>query len=154
MERMRSSYEKYNPEDFVHAITLDIEIAPKLFRKLKSVALFIDTDKEIEDFQSIGVQCREILIELSKYIYTSSMAGVYEQPKRSDFKNKAKLFIRFYLNGAENSDYRSIIKKLTNSTWDYACKITHLSRATFLLITCMTKHYQNAFYYSYFSRKN
>ncbi|WP_257612219.1 hypothetical protein [Oenococcus oeni] len=90
MERMRSSYEKYNPEDFVHAITLDIEIAPKLFRKLKSVALFIDTDKEIEDSQSIGVQCREILIELSNYIYTPSMAGVYEQPKRSDFKNKAK----------------------------------------------------------------
>ncbi len=88
MERMlSSSYEKYNPEDFIHAVTLDTEIASKLFRKLKSVALLIDTAKEIEDFQSIGVQCREILIKLSNYIYTPSMAGVDEQPKKSDFKN-------------------------------------------------------------------
>ncbi len=136
---MLSSYEKYNPEDFIHAVTLDTEIASKLFRKLKSVALLIDTAKEIEDFQSIGVQCREILIKLSNYIYTPSMAGVDEQPKKSDFKNKAKLFIQSYLNGAENCDYRSIIKKLTNSTWDYACKITHLSTATFYeASTCMT----------------
>ncbi|VDB99357.1 conserved protein of unknown function [Oenococcus oeni] len=94
MERMRSSYEKYNPEDFVHAITLDIEIAPKLFRKLKSVALFIDTDKEIEDFQSIGVQCREILIELSNYIYTPSHGRRLRTAKEIRFQEQSKITMK------------------------------------------------------------
>lgn len=71
------------------------------------------------------------------------MAGTEEQPKASDFKKKAELFSRFYLTGSENSDYRSIIKKLTESTWDYACKITHSSTATFMkhqLVSCYVHH--------------
>lgn len=115
----------------MHGVTLGTEIAPQLFRKLKNIALLIDNAYEIEDFQSIGVQCREILIELGNHIYMPNMAGTSEQPKESNFKRKAELFIQFYLTGSENSDYRSIIKKLTESTWEYACKITHSSTATY-----------------------
>ena len=63
MERMRGAQE-YKPEDFIGAITIESDIAPQLFRKLKSIATLIDSAIEIEDFQSIGVQCRGILIEL------------------------------------------------------------------------------------------
>lgn len=150
MERMQAAHEKYNPEAFVRGITLDTDITPQLFRKLKNVALLIDTAKEIEDFQSIGVQCREILIELGNYIYVPSMAGADEQPQESNFKKKAELFISFYLEGAENSDYRSIIKKLTESTWRYAAKITHASNTTFyeattcvMLCTSLVGVYEN-----------
>lgn len=38
--------------------------------------------------------------------------------------------IQFYLNGSDNADYRSIIKKVTEATWDYANKITHSCSAT------------------------
>lgn len=130
MERMRMAHEEYNPEGFVRAVTLDTEIAPQLFRKLKNVATLIDTASEVEDFQSIGVQCREILIELGNHIYTPDMADTDEQPQKSNFKKKSELFIQFHLTGSENSDYRRIIKKLTESTWEYACKITHSSTAT------------------------
>lgn len=150
MERMGASREKYDPEDFVRGVTLGAEIAPQLFRKLKSVALLIDTAKEIEDFQSVGVQCREILIELGNHIYMLDMAGTGEQPQTSNFKRKAELFIQFYLTGSENSDYRSIIKKLTESTWEYASKITHSSTATFyeastcvMLCTSLVGVYEN-----------
>ena len=139
MERMRVAHEKYNPEDFVRGVTLDTEIAPQLFRKLKNVATLIDSAEEIEDFQSIGVQCREILIELGNYIYIVDMAGTNEQPQKSNFKKKAELFIQFYLEGSDNSDYRSIIKKLTESTWDYASKLTHPSTTTkYEALTCVT----------------
>lgn len=84
MQRMSASNEKYNPEDFVRGVTLGTQIAPQLFRKLKSVALLIDTAQEIEDFQSIGVQCREILIELGNYIYIEEMASDNEQPQASN----------------------------------------------------------------------
>ncbi|WP_144902323.1 hypothetical protein [Leuconostoc mesenteroides] len=131
MKRMRVEQEKFSSEDFVRGVTLGTDIAPQLFRKLKNVAQLIDSAHEVEDFQSIGVQCREILIELGNYIYVPDMATNGEQPQKSNFKQKVELFLQFYLKGSENSDYRSKIKKLTESTWEYACKITHSSKATF-----------------------
>ncbi len=137
MERMKNS--EYRPEDFVKAITLNDDIAPQLFRKLKNIANLIDSAIEIEDFQAIGVQCREILIELGNTIYIIEMAGEDEQPQASNFKKKGEFFVQFYLRGSDNSDYRSIIKKLTESTWDYANKITHSHNATFYeASTCVT----------------
>ena len=139
MQRMSAAQDEYNPEDFVNGVTLDAEIAPQLFRKLKSVAALIDTAKEIEHFQAIGVQCRETLIELGNHIYNPMMAGSGEQPQASNFKRKSELFIQFYLKGSENSDYRNIIKKLTEATWDYANKITHSRSATYYEVsTCVT----------------
>lgn len=128
MQRMSASY---NPEDYVQGTTLGVELAPSLFRKLKKIAQEIDSVEDVEDFQSIGVQCRETLIELGNQIYETFMAGNDEQPQKSNFKRKSELFISFYLNGSENKDYRSIIRKLTESTWDYANKLTHSSNATF-----------------------
>lgn len=138
MERMSASTE-YKPEEFVEAITLGSQIAPQLFRKLKGIASLIDSAVEVEDFQSLGVQSREILIELGNSIYTPEMAGNNEQPKASDFKRKAELFVQFFLTGSENHDYRNIIKKMTEATWDYAAKITHSSNTTFYeASTCVT----------------
>lgn len=131
MERMFATHEAYRPEDYVCAMTLDGEMAPVLFRRLKNIATLIDTAKEIEDFQAIGVQCREVLIELGNTIYSPEMAGEEEQPQASNFKKKAELFVKFYLFGSENSDYRSCFKKLTEATWDYANKVTHSQTATF-----------------------
>lgn len=131
MERMYATNVGYEPEGFVRAITLESEIAPTLFRKLKNIASLIDTAQEIEDFQAIGVQCREILIELGNTIYYPEMARDEEQPQASNFKRKAELFVRHYMSGSENSDYRSCIKRMTEATWDYVNKITHSQTATF-----------------------
>lgn len=139
MQRMSATREEYNPEDFVNGVTLGLEIAPQLFRRLKNVAALIDTATEIEDFQTVGVQCREILIELGNHIYEPMMAGSEAQPQASNFKRKCELFIRFYLGGSDNSDYRNIIKRITEGTWDYANKMTHSRGATrYEVSTCVT----------------
>lgn len=139
IKRMLNASKDYIPENFVKAITLDDEITPVLFRKLKNVATLIDSAKEVEDFQSIGVQCREVLIELGNTIYKPYMAGEEEQPQKSNFKKKAELFVKFYLTDNENSDYRGYIKKLTEATWDYASKITHSQKTTYYeASTCVT----------------
>ena len=130
MQRMQNKFSEYKPENYVRAMTLDEEIAPNLFRKLKNIAELIDSAKEIEDFQSIGVQCREVLIELANNIYIPEMAGKEERPQKSNFKKKTELFANFYLYGSENSDYRSYIKKITEAVWDYANKITHSQSST------------------------
>lgn len=131
MQRMHASREQYDPDDYIQAATLDAEIAPQLLRKLRGISNLINTATEIEDFQSIGVQSREILIELTNHIYEPHMAANEEQPQSSNFKKKAELTVQFYLAGSNNSDYRSIIKKLTEATWDYANKITHSSTTTY-----------------------
>lgn len=131
MQRLQASREQYNPDDYIETATLGAEIAPQLLRKLRSIATLIDSATEIEDFQSIGVQSREILIELGNHIYAPHMASDQEQPQASNFKRKAELAIQFYLNGSDNADYRSIIKKVTEATWDYANKITHSCSATY-----------------------
>lgn len=87
MQRMSVAQDEYHPEDFVNGVTLGTEIAPQQFRKLKSVAALIDTAREIEDFQAIGVQCREILIELGNHIYEPMMAGAEEQPHTKDYEH-------------------------------------------------------------------
>ena len=130
MSRMMKAREEYISEDYIEAATLGIEITPVLLRKLRNTADKLENAKEIEDFQAIGVQCREILIELGNAIYMPGMEGDEEQPQKSNFKKKAELFIKFYLNDSENSDYRSYIKKITEATWDYANKITHSQNTT------------------------
>lgn len=85
---MQASQEQYNPDDYIETASLGTEIAPHLLRKLRSITAQIDLATEIEDFQSIGVQSREILIELGNYIYDSHMAGNQEQPQASNFKKK------------------------------------------------------------------
>ena len=95
MERMRVLHEKYDPEDFVRSVTLDTEIAPQLFRKLKNVATLIDSAEEIEDFQSIGVQCREILIELGNHIFIADMAGTKVKLQKKGGTFYTVLFDRF-----------------------------------------------------------
>lgn len=138
MKRMKAPID-YKPEEFIEAVTLNSDVAPQLFRKFKSIATLIDSAVEIEDFWSIGVQCREILIELGSLIYFTKMADGDEQPKASNFKKKAELFIQFYLARTENSDYRNIIKKLTEATWEYVCKIIHFNNSAFYeASTCVT----------------
>lgn len=59
MQRIQVSREQHNPNDYIEAITLGVEIAPQLLSKLRSAATLIDSEPKIEDFKSIGFQNRE-----------------------------------------------------------------------------------------------
>ena len=152
IQRLLESKDEYDPEKYVSSLTLGAKIAPYLFRKLKSVATLIDNAQEIEDFQAIGVQCREVLIELGNHIYEPYMSEGNDQPKGSDFKHKAEKFVKYYLKGSENADYRTLFKKITEATWDYANKLTHSKSATFYeastcvsLCTSLVGAYENIY---------
>lgn len=131
MARMEAARNEYRPEDYVAAASIESDIAPQLLRKLKGVATLIDNAVEVEDFQAIGVQCREILVELGNDMYKPFMAGSAEQPKGADFKSKAELCIKFYCAGSNNKDYRKIYKSMTEGAWDFVCKLTHSTNATY-----------------------
>lgn len=130
MARMQSDRDDYDPKEYIDAATVGTDIAPVLLRKLRNISTLIDLAIECEDFQAIGVQCREVLIELTNQIYLPVMAGDNEQPKGSDFKRKTELFVAFFMPGSANSDYRSIFKRMAESTWDFVNKLTHSNNAT------------------------
>lgn len=69
MSRISVSNEDYNTESYVEEARLWCDMTLLLLRKLKSISKLIDTATEIKDFQVIGVQCKEIIIELGNYIY-------------------------------------------------------------------------------------
>lgn len=131
MVRMQSEREAYDPQEYLEAASVGTDITPVLLRKLRNISILIDSAIECEDFQAIGVQCREVLIELTNSIYFPLMAGENEQPKGSDFKRKAELFVAYFMSGNVNSDYRSIYKRMAESTWDFVNKLTHSKNATF-----------------------
>lgn len=129
MERMwRSEIEK--PDAFIESLAQGTDIVPEVYRKLKQASAVLNDAKEIEHFQNIGMICRETLIELSNSVYSPEMANGEEQPKKSDFKNKIRLFIASALTGPDNADYRSYYKKVSEIAWDYANKITHSTSST------------------------
>ncbi len=121
---------EYTPKGYINAATLGVAIFPRLLRKLSIIAKLVEEAEEIEDFKSIGMQCREILIDLGNHVYSEHMSKGEEQPKGSDFKSKANYFISYYYDGADNSEYRSILKKITESVWELSNKITHSNTTT------------------------
>lgn len=50
MAHMHASHEDYQPEEYISAASINVEIVPPLLRKLKVVASLIDTAVEVEDF--------------------------------------------------------------------------------------------------------
>lgn len=131
MTRMKAGQCEYRPEDYVAVASVESEIAPQLLRRLKSIATLIDSAVEIEDFQTIGVQCREVLVELASHVYVPFMSQGEEQPKGADVKQKLELFVKFHYAGSGNKDYRSIYKKMVEGAWEFVCKLTHSTNATY-----------------------
>jgi len=108
-----------NPDDYIDYITNGVEINLTLRRKLSLASKKLSEAVEIEDIQSIGVICRETLIELINYIYNSdSFDG--EEFKKSDVKNRGELIINKYLAGSKNIELRKYIRSLLNFVWDFS----------------------------------
>lgn len=119
-----------DPNNFIEYISNGTEIASKLKRKLHIASEKIIDAIEIEEIQSIGMICREILIELIGYLYEIDTFDNSEEYKKSDVKNKGKLVIDKYLSGSKNADLRKYLKNMLNDTWDFSNSVTHSSSMT------------------------
>ena len=85
---------------------------------------------KLKKIQSIGVICRETLIELIAYFFEVDEFINGDQFKQADVKNRGELVISKYLPGSENSEIRKFMKNLLNDSWDFSNKITHSSSKT------------------------
>ncbi len=107
---------------------------PKLerpFRVYEQAADAYNEAEEAEDFQAVGMRCREALVSFSHAIADNDLvpAGV-DRPKLSDFVHWTELLANSLASGSHNGDLRSYLKAQSKGAWDYVNAVTHMKQAT------------------------
>ncbi|EYT59721.1 hypothetical protein [Microbacterium sp. UCD-TDU] len=82
---------------------------------------------ESEDYQAVGIKCRDALIALAKTHADAEWIGdLDERPKGADFKGWANIFADRLAEGR----MRSYLKALVDKTWDLTVWLQHNANAT------------------------
>lgn len=102
-----------------------------VWRRWEQAAESYDTSEEAEDFQAVGVKCRETLIQLVRLLAKPDMVpSGTEVPKRADVVGWTKLIANTMAAGARNDEIRGHLKAIAKSAWDLANWLTHANNAT------------------------
>ena len=102
-----------------------------VWRRWEEAAESFDSAEEAEDFQAVGMRCRECLIQLVRTLSNPKMVAVgQEAPKRSDVVGWSELIANIVAAGASNDYIRRHLKSIAKSAWDLANWLTHASGAT------------------------
>jgi len=89
-----------------------------------------DNAEEVEDYQAVGMKCRETLIQFAKSLAKPEMVPEGEEaPKRSDVIHWLELVANFVAKGQRNDDIRSYLKVVSKNSWQLANWLTHTGAA-------------------------
>ncbi|WP_146165305.1 MULTISPECIES: hypothetical protein [Nocardia] len=98
------------------------------WRRFRQALETMDTASESEDFQSVGIKCRDALISLAKSNMDADWVGDIENPpKAADFKGWADIFAERL---TTERRVRAYVKALVEKTWDLTVWLQHYSNAT------------------------
>ncbi|HHJ1338791.1 TPA: hypothetical protein ACQGPP_003162 [Pseudomonas aeruginosa] len=110
----------------VDELPLDIDEVKSISRRLNVAAQALNDVSGVEDIQSIGLTCRESLIELARVLVRANPAILQDgNLKAADFKGIAKAVISIYAEGKSNSSLRKHARSLSEMAWDYSSEIVH-----------------------------
>ena len=100
-------------------------------RKLVQAGEALDAADEAEEFQAVGMQCRECLLALIRELTED---GQFDEggdlPKKSDFKAWADRIAGVVAAGGSAERVRSYLKKIADETWQLTNWLTHAANAT------------------------
>lgn len=101
------------------------------WRKWEQAGEELNTADEAEQFQSVGMYCRESLIAFMRTAaeVVPLPAGI-EAPKAADVKNWADVLGNVITPGDSNKEHRCYLKALATKTWDLVNWLTHYADAT------------------------
>ena len=101
------------------------------WRKWEQAGEAFDESEEAEDFQSVGMRCRESLIEMVKTLAKGEMVPVgTDAPKRADVVGWSELIADHVAHGASAEYIRKYLKTTAKSCWQLVSWLTHTSDAT------------------------
>ena len=104
------------------------EHIPSAWRRFQQAVNLMNTAEESEDFQAVGIKCRDALISLAKDHAGADWVGVVDQPpKAADFKGWGNIFAERL---TDSGRLRSYLRSLVDKTWDLTVWLQHESGAT------------------------
>lgn len=119
-------HEEHDPQHVLKLVSFGYARFAGVRRKLHIASETLASASEAEDYQGIGLLCREALIALAaEVVLDSELPGDADSPKLGDFKNRASLAISRWLPEPRDSDLRSHLRKLSQAAWDFAASLTH-----------------------------
>jgi hypothetical protein len=100
------------------------------WRRWEQAAEAVDVGAEAEDYQAVGMKCRECLLMLVR----EARRGIpvpegTEEPKGGDFVHWTALVADWAAHGSHSKDVRAYLKRLAESTWPLVNWLTHASSA-------------------------
>jgi hypothetical protein len=116
----------------------DPDVAPpeQLFlnaawRRWEQAAEALQEAEEAEDFQAVGMRCRECFVTLVKTLGRDEMVPAEtEAPKRSDAVAWCGLIANYVVHGSSAEHVRKYLKTTSTSGWQLVNWLTHASGAT------------------------
>lgn len=101
------------------------------WRRWQQASSQLDEAKEAEDFQAVGMRCRECLLEMIRSLADDSMVPAgQETPKRSDFNGWTALVAADVAPGSSAEELRLHLRTLAKTAWQYVNWLTHATNAT------------------------
>ena len=101
------------------------------FRRWTQAAEALDAADEAEDFQAVGMRCREALISFAQDVAKPEMVPAgSEEPKASDFIHWAERIAEWAAPGSRGDRVRGHLKAISKSTWELSGWLTHAKSAT------------------------
>lgn len=106
------------------------ELFTSAWRRWEQAAEAIDSAKEAEDFQAVGMKCRECLLAFAREAQKSiAVPDKAQAPKRADFIHWMELLADQVVGGAQLKEIRKHLKDNATTTWQLANWLTHTSNA-------------------------
>lgn len=100
------------------------------WRRWTQAAETLDRADEAEEFQAVGMRCRECLIAMVRAVAQPSMVPPgTEKPKAAAFIAWSELIVDAIASGASASEVRGYLKTMARSTWQMVSWLTHAGNA-------------------------
>lgn len=101
------------------------------WRRWETAAEAIDLAQEAEDFQAVGMRCRETLVSLAKALQKEvHLSPGVEVPKAADFVGWSVHIVEQFARGQRNERIRGYLKSTCRETWQLVSWLTHTSKAS------------------------
>lgn len=102
----------------------------KINRMIGKIRSNTRTAKDIEDFQSIGVMCREVLISLGQIVYNPALHGEEDEAgtkiSKADAERMFLAYFKYKFGGKHNKELRDYVKGVKG----IANQLTHKDTST------------------------
>jgi hypothetical protein len=104
---------------------------PAAWRRWKQAGQALDEAEEPEDFQSVGMRCRECMIAMVRTLALPAMVPADAiPPKRADVVGWCALIADHGARGSSADRVRGYLKAVSKAGWEFVSWLTHAQAAT------------------------